>query len=88
MPRLTLADVLHNLPYSLAAQYWILDLQFRNWDLSSPLMGSWGLTGGTVVIELTPGGLRRQGTRGDRKTYQPEALMKANRFLQGDKAWR
>ena len=48
MPRLTLADALHNLPYYSAEQYWILDLRFRNWDLSSPLMGSLGLTEGVL----------------------------------------
>src|SRR6266446_2471755 len=40
MPRLTLADSLHNLPYSLDECYRALDLKLRNWDLPCPVMGS------------------------------------------------
>jgi hypothetical protein len=40
MPRLTLADSLHNLPYSLDERYRALDFKLRNWDLSCPVMGS------------------------------------------------
>ncbi len=39
MPRLTLADALHNLPYSLAERDWILEYKFRNWDHSFPVTG-------------------------------------------------
>ena len=35
MPRLTLADALHNLPSSFDEHHWILDFKSRNWDLSS-----------------------------------------------------
>ncbi len=49
MPRLTLADALHNLPYSLAERDWILEYKFRNWDLSFPVTGLWASLRGIFV---------------------------------------
>ncbi|HMJ24485.1 MAG TPA: hypothetical protein VK475_01585 [Pyrinomonadaceae bacterium] len=52
MPNLTLADVLHNLPYSLDGHSWILDLNFRNWDRMSPLLGLLNLINGVLWVEI------------------------------------
>jgi hypothetical protein len=49
MPRLTLADALHNLPYSLAERDWILEYKFRNWDHSFPVTGLGASLRGIVV---------------------------------------
>jgi hypothetical protein len=48
MPSLTVADALHNLPYSFDGHGRSGDLKSRNWDRISPLLGLLNLIDGVL----------------------------------------